>query len=306
MRTIAVVVAALVLVNVVLFGLRRSASAERAGLVEETSVLSQRTDQARLSSEHRRAIDAVVAKARGHASYETTTPRDIGALRDVLVDAERGLSIDRMSLDFRPEERLPTGIGGARVHASLRGRFEAVYDYLERIEAMFLPLSLDGLTLRGDAASVTLTVQWAAHWPMGGSHGAAEISDADVSRLSHWLSRESRPRPQRDVFSFREASGSVAVAPPPRAADDAAEEPMPLVPDDLPERPVLTGFVLARPELEPDVRRRVLAALRYQGETRLVMVGDTIGDYVIDSMEARDYVTLTRADTGESFRLTLP
>ena len=71
------------------------------------------------------------------------------------------------------------------------------------------------------------------------------------------------------------------------------------------ERPVLTGFVLARPELEPDVRRRVLAALRYAGELRLVGVGDTSGGDVVERMEARDSVTLTHADTGEHIRLTL-
>jgi len=69
------------------------------------------------------------------------------------------------------------------------------------------------------------------------------------------------------------------------------------------KRPVLTGFVLARPELEPDVRRRVLAAIRYQGELRLVKVGDTMGEYRVERMEARESVTLTRADTGEVIRL---
>ena len=303
MRAIGIVVVALVLVilNAALVILRESASTKRAALADVASTLSREADQARLSTERRRELDALVAKARSF----TEAPRDIGALRDVLVEAEQGLSIDRLSLDFRPEEQLPSEFGGSRVHASLRGRFVAIYDYLERIEAMFLPLSPENLTLRGDASSVTLTVQWAARWPLvGGSEGALELSPTEVSSLNQWLSAEPRSRPDRDIFSFRgvEAVPSTRVSelPSPETPQEDQQDAEPAEP----ERPVLTGFVLARPELEPDVRRRVLAALRYEGEVRLVMVGDTIGAYVVDRMEARDSVTLTRADTGERILLT--
>ena len=306
MRATTIVVVGLVLVNAALVILRQSASSERAALVDAASTLSREADQARLSSERRRELDTLVVKA---GSY-TEDPRDIGALRDVLVEAEHGLSIDRLSLDFRPEERLPSEFGGSRVHASLRGRFEAIYDYLERIEAMFLPLSPENFTLRGDGTSVTLTVQWAARWPLGGNEGAFELSPTEVSKLNQWLSEKPRPRPERDIFSFRGAEAPMdavlltqASEIPPKDPEHEVEPAEPADPAD-PERPVLTGFVLARPELEPDVRRRVLAALRYQGEVRLVMVGDTIGGYVVDRMEARDSVTLTRADTGERILLT--
>ena len=310
MRTMTIVVVGLALANAALVILRQSASTERAALVDVASTLSREADQARLSTERRRELDALVVKARSY----TEDPRDIGALRDVLVEAEHGLSIDRLSLDFRPEEQLPSEFGGSRVHASLRGRFEAIYDYLERIEAMFLPLSPENFTLRGDGSSVTLTVQWAARWPLG-NESAFELSPTEVSTLSEWLSEKPRPRLERDIFSFRGAEAPLEAG----LSTQASEIPPPgTPPEDLehavgpaepaepaePERPVLTGFVLARPELEPDVRRRVLAALRYQGEVRLVMVGDTIGGYVVDRMEARDSVTLTRADTGERILLT--
>jgi len=307
-RTTGIVVVALVLVilNAALVLLRESASTERAALVDAASTRLRDADQARLSSERRRAIDALVAKARTY----TEDPRDIGALRDVLVAAERGLSIDRLSLDFRPQEQLPSEFGGSRVHASLRGRFEAIYDYLQRIEAMFLPLSPENITLRGDASSVTLTVQWAARWPLV-NEGALELSPTEVRRLNQWLSVEPRPRPDRNIFSFRSVKAGIEGVPLSRASEIPPLEipPPEILPEDRardaePERPVLTGFVLARPEHEPDVRRRVLAALRYDGEVRLVMVGDTIGDYVVDRMEARDSVTLRRADTGERIRLT--
>ena len=311
MRTVTVVVA-LVLANAALVILRHSASSERAALVDAASTLAREADQARLSTERTRELDALVAKARS----KTVVPRDIGALRDVLVKAEQGLSIDRLSLEFRPEEQqLPAEFGGSRVHASLRGRFEAIYDYLERLESMFLPLSPENLALRGDPSSVTLTIQWAARWPLVGNESALELSPTEVSRLNQWLSVEPRPRPDRDIFSFRVAETPSApvsltrvseIAPTETTSPEdpkSAEAAQPAEPAE-PERPVVIGFVLARPELEPDVRRRVLAALRYEGEVRLVMVGDTLGGYVVERMEARESVTLTRADTGERIRLT--
>ena len=298
MKTVPIVVA-LLLANAGLVALRQSASSERAALVDVASSRLREADQARVSSERRHALDALIAQA----TTETVDPRDIGALRDVLVQAEQGLSIDRLSLEFRPEERLAAELGGSSVHASLRGRFEAIYDYLERLESMSLPLSPRNLALRGDPSGVTLTIQWAARWPL--DEGALELSPTEVSKLTQWLSREPRPRPDRDIFSFEVAEapgdgGSVTRVPEPASPQMLVEDPEPAES----EQPVLTGFVLARPELEPDVRRRVLAALRYQGEVRLVMVGDTIGEYVVERMEARASVTLTRADTGELIQLT--
>jgi hypothetical protein len=297
MRSIGIVVVALVLVNAAIAGLRRSAAAEGDALVAAASRLAEQAETARESVERRRAIQALVARARELGEV----PRDVGALRDVLVGAEHGLAIDRLSLDFRPAERLPPGLGGSRVLASLRGRFGALYDYLRRIEASFLPLALDNLTLRGDAARVTLTVQWAARWPLGEGEVPEALSETDVAALEAWLDEAPAPHLRRDIFAFARAPASVDATPPPAEP----QRPEAAVPGERRELPVLTGFVMARPELEPDVRRRVLAALRYQGETRLVMVGDTLGDYVVESMEARDSVTLVRADTGEQIRLTL-
>jgi hypothetical protein len=296
------VVAFLLLANAGLVVLRQSASSERRELVDAASTQSLEADQARDSLERRRALDALIAQAR----TKTVDPRDIGALRDVLVQAEQGLSIDRLSLEFRPEDRLPAAFGGSSVHASLRRRFEAIYDYLERLESMFLPLSPRTLALRGDLSNVTLTIHWAARWPLAGDEGPLELSATQVSQLTQWLSLEPRPRPDRDIFSFGGAeappeASTVTRAPEVASPEMLVEDPEPAA---EPERPVLTGFVLARPELEPDVRRRVLAALRYEGEVRLVMVGDTIGEYVVERIEARASVTLTRIGTGERIRLT--
>ena len=63
--------------------------------------------------------------------------------------------------------------------------------------------------------------------------------------------------------------------------------------------------MLARPELERDVARRVLAALRFEGEVRLFQVGDAVGDYVVEAIEARESVTLARRSDGRRLRLVL-
>lgn len=293
----------LILVNVALFTLRRSLSEERAVLVDAAATLSRDAAEARVVRERERELSMLVEAAR----EATLAPDDIGELRDLLVSAERRLQLDRLSLDFRPEEQLAPGFGGSRIHASLRGAFDALYQYLARVERMFLPLALENLTLRGEGTNLRLTVQWAARWPLEehrAETGNKDLTTNELSRLSEWLSREPPPRPDRDLFAERRAA---------RARDDPApvieveESPLPeSTPHVESERPVLTGFVLARPELEPDVGRRVLAALRYRGELRLVTVGERIGAYVVDSMEARDSVTLENVETGDRIHLTLP
>ena len=92
----------------------------------------------------------------------------------------------------------------------------------------------------------------------------------------------------------------------PSAPAELAPEPetAPAAPT-APDAPQLAGFVLARPELERDVARRVLAALRFEGEVRLFQVGDAVGDYVVEAIEARESVTLARRSDGERIRLIL-
>ena len=92
------------------------------------------------------------------------------------------------------------------------------------------------------------------------------------------------------------------------------QPPLPVVPTLLqePELPVpadarpradipdLTGFVLARPEVERDASRRVLAALRFEGEMHLVRVGDIVGSFRVAQIEARESVTLVGEDGSQT------
>lgn len=298
MRILSWVLVTLFLGNAALFALRHTLSEQRVELVERASAQSRKKSDERALQQRDRAVGGLVTKAR----ERSRAPRDIGELRDILLSAEQGLGIERLSLDFRPDERIPAGLGGSRVDTSLQGPYDAIYQYLERIEAMFLPLSPENLTLRGDGSRVTLDVQWTARWPLANAAATEpEILAAEVSPLSRWLSRQPPPALERNPFAIRSSEPPAELMPVVEAPEVAPQNSR----NDEPERPTLTGFVLARPELEPDVRRRVLAALRYAGEMHLLMVGETIGTYRIESMEARESVTLMQADTGERIRLTL-
>jgi hypothetical protein len=303
-KTQGLVLLALLFGNAGLFGLRQSLSEQHAALTERASAHSRESSDEQASMDRDRALSALVAKARGRLRVA----RDIGELRDLLLSAEQGLGIARISLDFRPDERIPAGFGGSRVETSLQGSCNALYQYLERVEAMLMPLSPESFTLRGDGSRVTLATQWAARWPLDDAASAtaeAGLTESQVAQLTSWLSRTTPPALERDLFAFRSADA-------PARSDTIVEAPTaplptpPLpTPNDEPERPTLTGFILARAELEPDVRRRVIAALRYAGEVRLMIVGDTIGTYRVESMVARDSVTLMHTETGERIRLTL-
>ena len=63
--------------------------------------------------------------------------------------------------------------------------------------------------------------------------------------------------------------------------------------------------MIARPELETDVNRRVLAALRFEGELRLVSAGEVVGSYRVEEIDPRESVLLVHRETGERLKLFL-
>ena len=154
-----------------------------------------------------------------------------------------------------------------------------------------------------------LSMRWSAVWSSAPSAPVAELSPDVVSTLERYLAQPRAPAPGRDLFS-REAGGGTSASNPAAVAVREPEIEAPAATrvesEAMDEIPVLTGFVLARPELESDVRRRVLAAVRYGGELLLVKVGDDVGSYVVDRIEARESITLFHAATGETLLLRLP
>ena len=60
----------------------------------------------------------------------------LGAVRDLLIGAEHGLGINRLSLEFRPLQASGFPSNGSQVSATLGGSFEGLFDYLDRIRTL--------------------------------------------------------------------------------------------------------------------------------------------------------------------------
>jgi hypothetical protein len=275
---------------------------ERSELLGRLSELRDHAARDDRAAESRRKRDELVERMRQIPGGAL----DLAAVRELLIASERGLDVDRISLDFRPESSLPEGRVGGAIDANLVGSFDAVYEYLRRVEMLRLPLSAGEYTLRGDPdGRLLLTVRYRALWELERGAGGQELSPSDVALLELWLSDDSEPPPERNPFA--EATARFPAAPEPMEPVAAPPEPDVIEPArDVPESlPRLSGYVLARPELEADVSSRILAAIRFEGELRLVKVGDSLGPYRVERIAARERVVLVDERTGERLELSL-
>jgi len=286
----------------------RRLSSEKADLSLRREELVRRAGALRETGERGRKIEALL-RAGSQSMERVDRALDIAELRDLLLGAERGLDIDRFSLDFRPAQDAPKGQEGGRISANLGGSFDAVYDYLGRVEDLRLPLAPEALSLSADdSGRILLAIEWNGLWS-GENRTLDELSPSDIARLEGWLASEPAPRPGRDLFS-QDAVSTVAAVPP-RLARESPALPEPSTPpssganEPSSPRPRLTGFVIARPELETDVNRRVLAALRFEGELLLVGVGEVVGSYRVEEIDARESVLLVHQESGERLKLFL-
>jgi len=304
MKTIgtAVILVAVVVANAFLVTRGRAQNDEEQALARGAASAVGGARQAEADSADRGELLALLSRADSYA-------RDvdgIGSLRDALLRAESGLAIDRLSLDFRVEEGLPASLGGTRIHASLEGPYHAVWRYLDAVESQRLALSPETIVLRGDEGGVSVAAQWTARWLIDPSIAPESPAPEVVAGLESWLSRRSESRSTRDPFSRSPVGDTVVVS-----ISETPEEAVPFAGATAetvapgPILPELTGFILARPELEEDVRRRVLAALSYEGELHLVAEGDSIGEFVIARIAARESVTLEHGQDHTRIELTL-
>jgi hypothetical protein len=286
----------------------RRLSSEKAVLSPRREELVARRGALHETGERGRKIEALL-RAGSQSMERADRALDIAELRDLLLGAERGLDVDRFSLDFRPAQDAPKGQEGGRISANLGGSFDAVYDYLGRVEDLRLPLAPQALSLNADGSGrILLAIEWSGLWS-GENPTLDELSPSNIASLEGWLANEPAPRPARDLFS--EGSGSTEPAAPPRLARESPAPPEPSTlssrganqPSSLPPR--LTGFVIARPELETDVNRRVLAALRFEGQLLLVGVGEVVGSYRVEEIDARESVLLVHQQSGERLKLFL-
>ncbi len=297
---------ALVVVNGALWVESRSVAREQVELSNQFAASSNQVERERASSSERQRFEKLKALAHDKTQAE---PLGIAPLRVVLIEAERGLAVERRALDFRSAARLPAGFDGNRINASYQGSLGGLFGYLSRVEAMQLPLSTDTFSLRSAGSTITLAIQWSALWPRDVESAPIALGPAEVESLAAWIERPPPLALARDLFAFGNIAPELESAPPETAPElEAAPPELPKTEghvQEAPPSPELTGFVLVRPELESDVRRRVLAALRYEGTVRLVRVGDHIGGYVVERIDARESVTLADAGTGERLLLLL-
>ena len=301
MRLLVAALAALLLLNVTMASMRRSFTRELAVLESRHSERAKAAERTAKEMAREGVRRELIARARAKG-----LPRHLGlgAVRDLLIGAEHGLGINRLSLEFRPLQASGFPSNGSQVSATLGGSFEGLFDYLDRIESLRLPLAPQELSFQRDViGALELTIRWTALWSEVGEP-AIDI----ITSMKAWLARESPPRPERDPFSAvvrKSVPGAPGTVEPPRL--EAIEPAGPRAPAVASEVvPVLIGFVVARPELESDVRRRVLAALRYEGEIYLVAVGDRVGEYRVELVEARERVELLETDSRERVVLELP
>lgn len=298
MKTLAFALA-MVSSGALLFGLR-DLEVDRAELLRERSELREAAAREGEAIENDRERERLLERARDLPGGVL----ELAVLRELLIGAERGLEIDRISLDFRPESNLPDGGVGGGIAASLVGSFGAVYEYLERVERLRLPLVAAEMSLRPDPdGNLLLTVRYRALWELTEGGGSPKnLAPSDVTRLALWLSGDAHPKPVRNPFGAAVAVEEPLMEEPFPTASPAEVEPLP-GPDS--ERPRLSGYVLARPELEADVDLRVLAAIRFEGELRLVKVGDVFGPFRVERIAARESVVLVDERTGERVKLYL-
>ena len=307
-RRLVLYVLGLAFVNAALFVAERALVREEEKVERRLSQLGDAIEAQRRLSERTHRLDELLSLA---GPRVPTAPLGIATLRKLLGTAERGLSLERISLEFRPESGLPEGIVGSQIQVSAKGALQDVYTYLGRVEALHLPLATRTFSLRPDGERLELGLRWSASWST--VPAAPELTPAQVDALTAWLRRPS-PRPLgRDLFSYR--SGSVLLEPaeeneatlaPPdlSEAHESVGEPEPA--DNQPALPELEGFVLSRAEIEPDPGRRVLVVLKFEDEVHLLGLGERVGPYVVEHIEARESVTLVDAATGEEIRLRLP
>ena len=277
---------------------------ERDELQRGLSELREDSDRDHRAAESRRKRDELLERIR----HLPGGALDLSEVRELLIASERGLDVDRISLDFRPESSLPEGRRGGAINATLVGSFDAVYEYLRRVEALRLPLSAGELSLRADPdGRVLLTVRYRALWELERGGEGEELLPSDLALLELWLSDDPEPPPERDPFVEETARLAATPAPtepmpPLREPEEEGIEPAFDVVESLPR---LSGYVLARPELEADVSSRILAAIRFEGELRLVKVGDSVGPYRVERIAARERVVLVDGRTGKRLELLL-
>jgi Tfp pilus assembly protein PilO len=90
------------------------------------------------------------------------------SLRKAFLEAERGLGLQRETLELRPDRQPPKGFVGVRIRVIQMGYYADLVAYLRRISRLKVPLEPVEMSIvessRGPAP-LMLTLTWSAIWP---------------------------------------------------------------------------------------------------------------------------------------------
>ena len=144
MRLLVAALAALLVLNATMASMRRSLTQELAALESRHTERARTAKRTATEAERERARRELIDRAR-----DKGLPRHlgVGALRDLLIGAERGLAIDRLSLEFRPAQARGSASNGSQVSAALVGSFEGLFDYLDPDRVLATPPGPAGAVL---------------------------------------------------------------------------------------------------------------------------------------------------------------
>ena len=223
-------------------------------------------------------------------------PASAAEVRAFLVRAAERHGVALSQSRLQPVVRPPQGSRGAEAGITLLGDPVSLSRFLAAVEGAGWPLRTERATLaiRGGLGTLTATVVFL--WPdPAASFTAAEADrladDPRMERLTAWLESVAGPQPATSPAA-NETDGVPSAPPVDRAADALLEppgEPAPL-PASRSETPQLHGFV------NVGSGTPVQAALFYRGETRLVTVGDRVGEYTVVTLEPSEAVVLSREE----------
>lgn len=232
-------------------------------------------------------------------------PASAAAVREFLVRMAGDQGVELSSSRLQPLVRPPGGTLGAEARITLLGDPAALSRFLASIEARGWPLRTERaqLTIRGGLGTLTVTaLVW---WP----DPAAPFTATDARRLADdprlegllaWLEAP-RFRPEHRAFRPTGEPGGGAALPAVAAANGSfGDPPEPAPPGSASGSgiPELRGFV------DVGSGAPVRAAVFYRGETRLVEIGDRVGEYTVVTLEPSEAVVLSRAE-GPPLRLVL-